>query len=65
MKDIATLVIFCNYFCFFIFINGSQNFNLLAVLNCPAVHFVCMDILGGWVPDRLLPRRLFELVAAI
>jgi hypothetical protein len=48
----------------FLFINGSQNFGPLAVLSCPAVHFLCMAILGGcWVPDRLPKRRLFELVA--
>jgi hypothetical protein len=63
MKNITTLVIFCNYLCF-LFINGSRNFEPLAVLSRPAVHFLCMAILGGWVSDRLRPRRLFELVGA-
>jgi hypothetical protein len=51
---------------FFLFINGSRNFGPLAVLSCPAVHILCMAILGGWVPNpnRLLPRGLFEPVAA-
>jgi hypothetical protein len=41
---------------------GSKNFSSQATLTCPAVHILCMAILGGWVPDPA--RRLFELVAA-
>jgi hypothetical protein len=51
----------CNIF---LFINGGRNFGLLAILSCPAVHILCVAILGGWKLDRLPPRRLFELVAA-
>jgi hypothetical protein len=39
---------FCNGFWF---INGGRNFGWLAILSCPAVHILCMAILGGWVPD--------------
>ncbi len=63
MKNINTLVKFCNYLCF-LFINGNRNFSMLAILPCPAVHILSMAILGGWVSDRLMTRGLFELVAA-
>ncbi len=38
-----------------------QNYGPLAVLSCPAVHFLCMVIL----PYRLPPRRLFKLFFCI
>ena len=45
-------------------LKGSQNFSPQATLTCLAIYILCMAILGGWVPDRLPSRRLFELVAA-
>jgi hypothetical protein len=38
---------------FYVFLSSksSQNYGPQATLIYPADHFLCMAILGGWVPD--------------
>jgi hypothetical protein len=66
MKKINTLVKFCDFVKFFLFINGSQNFGPLVILSCPQnmvynktqhppqPHTVCMccTFTLGWGKGR-------------
>jgi hypothetical protein len=39
------------YYYIILSVKGSQNISPQATLTSPAVHILCMDILGGWVSD--------------
>jgi hypothetical protein len=47
-----------------LFINGQPKFQPPGNIDLPRSPYSLHGILGGWVPDQLPSRRLFELEAA-
>jgi hypothetical protein len=48
MKNFTT---YTGFFYVFLSSKSSRNFGPQATLAYPAVHILCMAILGDWVPD--------------
>ncbi len=56
MKDIATLVIFCNYFCFFLIHKWQPKFQPAGSIELPGCPF-SLHGYSGWLGARLTSSK--------